>query len=215
LRLYVEANFVYSATDPLDAYYKDCGELLDLAEKGEVEIALPRMAQIEATRGFPNKHLARMKKIEDLKTLVTNGQRAGIDHARKIDIDDFDTKARALLETLKDRKQALQRIDKVAVQLEPGVGFIATLTSLTAALTTGLSSRPIDMEEMDRLIFASIVNHLENNPAESGAMFCTLDKDMYKASLAALTLYDSPILLSNSFKKAIKWIEKSPDWSTD
>jgi hypothetical protein len=204
VRLYLEANFIYAATDPLDANFADSMSLLEMAEKKELEIAIPQMAIIEAQRGFSTKQLARLSKFDSVKTLVKNGQRVGITQAQQINIDEFDGKARALLLSL-DRTQNLDRIQRSAVIFEPTSDFAATHTALTAALTTRFRSRPVSMEEMDRFIFAAIVNHFESHRPASQSVFCTLDKKMHEAAINALKVYHCELLLLPSFKQALKW----------
>jgi hypothetical protein len=208
VRLYLETNFLYVVSDPLDIDHLDCLRILQIAEAERVEIVIPTLSIVEAQRGYERKHFLRLNKFEDVKTLIRNGIRAGIPEAKQIEIDEFDVKTQALFEVL-DRYPILDRVKKIAKQIDPNGSFNAVYSRLSAALTSGEKKAPFLMEEIDRLVFATVVSHVESNQHDQQPIFCTRDKVMCEAAKRALTLYPCELTLTSSFIEALGLIKGS------
>lgn len=208
MRLYLETNFLYVVSDPLDLDYLECLRILQVAEGKRVEIVIPHLSMVEAQRGYERKRLARINKFEDVKTLIRNGIRSGISEAKQIEIDEFDIKTQALFDVL-DRSPILERVKNIAKQIDPDDSFNAVFTGLSAALTSGDKKTPFFMDEMDRLVFATVVNHIKSSHYTPTPIFCTRDKAMCDAAKRALTLYPCGLTLTSSFKEAYEMVKGS------
>jgi hypothetical protein len=209
--LLCETNFICTACDPLDRDYRVCQEILSLAKADGVEIHIPKMCDYEAHHVFKMRAEKRTNLFTNVKQLFWNGRSAGLDVATDFDMDVFDNSIGSLLDATLPSTETLDLIKRLVRFFEPSDQFHSALTSIRAASSTGQRERPFLLEELDGLIFASVLDYIRSssrfNDNPRSSLFCSRDGDLIDGVEAILPILGIDLPVTDNFSVALSWAQ--------
>jgi len=204
MRLYVETNFVITASNPFDPRHLHCQQLLDLAEGGRIELLIPKISELESLHVLDNLKKMYVANFNSAKDLVRNCRRAGLEAFGKIDLDALDRQFSEFIEGWTPR-EILSRLQSTATFFDPSDRYSVMESRLTAALTTGNPSNPYRMADMDRRILAVVLDHDDHCQSGDKRLFCTADDELVKVAEIALEILKVDLSITDDFSNALGW----------
>jgi len=189
MNVYVESNFVLELT-LLQEEHESCERILALSERGRIQFIIPAYSFAE-----PNEPLGRRER--DRKELARQVENELSQLARSIPYKTESTAFQEVVSLLRRiGSEERQRFAVIRDRLLQSAEVIPLDAAVLASAAT--CERQFGLSPQDALVFASIVQHLKENPA--AACFLTLNsKDFDDIDLRkTLALYNCKLLFSFS-----------------
>ncbi len=177
MNIYIETNFLLNFGLHQEGF-ESVAQIIDAAKTLKLNLLLPAIASVEAISAMQRKHEKRSRVIQGVKEQLAQGERSP-DPQR---LTSLRTTAGVLSDLNREEATAVQ--EAIALVLACAEVLPLTANGMAQALE---AQRELIVQPVDSVIFASIVEHLNQNPDPDISCFLSSDERLANKVSVPLT----------------------------